>query len=69
MLMLVPILTALAATSKWRLEKYFCYFLVVGVLYRAISTYSRGGFLAMIGLGLHYLLRTKRKLRPFWRSA
>jgi len=63
MLMLVPVLTALAATSKWKLEKYICYFLVVGVLYRAISTYSRGGFLAMLGLGLHYLLRTKRKIR------
>ncbi|HEX5069855.1 MAG TPA: O-antigen ligase family protein, partial [Vicinamibacterales bacterium] len=63
MLMLVPVITALAATSRWRLEKYVCYFLVVGVLYRAISTYSRGGFLSMLGLGLYYVLRTKRKIR------
>jgi probable O-glycosylation ligase (exosortase A-associated) len=63
MLMLIPVLTALIATSRWKIEKYIARFLLVGDLYRAISTYSRGGFLAAIAMGLHYLLRTKRKIR------
>jgi probable O-glycosylation ligase (exosortase A-associated) len=62
MLMLVPILAALARTATWRWEQYGARFLIIGVIYRALSTYSRGGFLAAIALGFHYLIRSK--VRP-----
>lgn len=62
MFMLVAILVALARTAEGRKEKLLHRFLAVGVLYRAIVTYSRGGFLAGAALGLHYLLRSKRKV-------
>lgn len=62
MLMLVPLLTTLARLSPYRLEKHAERFMLVGVLYRAISTYSRGGFLSAGALGIHYLLRSKRKV-------
>jgi len=61
MLMIVPLFTALARTSSSRLERWIERFFVVGVLYRAISTYSRGGFLASLVLGAHYLVRSKLK--------
>jgi len=63
MLMLVPILTAITATSKWAAERFTVRFLSIGVIYRAISTYSRGGFLSALALLGHYLLRTKQKFR------
>jgi probable O-glycosylation ligase (exosortase A-associated) len=62
MLMLVPILATLARTATWRWERRWERFLTVGVIYRALSTYSRGGFLAAIALGFHYLIRSK--VRP-----
>lgn len=62
MMMLVPILTALSATTSNRWEKLLHRFLAIGVLYRGLCTYSRGGFLACGALGLVYLLRSKRKL-------
>lgn len=61
-LMLVPILTTLAATSPRRSEQWVFRFLAFGAVYRAISTYSRGGFLACAALGVVYLLRSNRKL-------
>lgn len=62
MLMLVPIFTMLAATAPGKIERYAERVLLVGVLYRAISTYSRGGFLAAGALALVYLARARRKL-------
>jgi probable O-glycosylation ligase (exosortase A-associated) len=62
MLMLVPMLAALARTATRRWERYWERFLIIGVIYRAISTYSRGGFLAALALGFHYLIRSK--VRP-----
>jgi probable O-glycosylation ligase (exosortase A-associated) len=62
MLMLVPITVVLGRTSSIRPERWLYRFLAVGVLYRAIFTYSRGGFLACAALGLHYLARSRRKL-------
>jgi len=62
-LMLIPILTALAQTTSSKWQKFMHRFLVVGMLYRSISTYSRGGFLAAVALGGHYLLRAKYKMR------
>lgn len=63
MLMLVPVLTALARTSTSKWERVTERFIVVGIIYRAISTYSRGAFLAAIALTLHYLVRAKHKIR------
>jgi putative inorganic carbon (HCO3(-)) transporter len=63
MLMLVPVFTLLAQTtpSKWARSCYW--FLLIGVLYRALSTYSRGGFLAACALGGMYWLHSRRKIR------
>jgi len=61
MLMLFPVLVALAQTTADR-SRYFAWFLSVGVLYRAISTYSRGGFLAASGLAMHYALRSRHRV-------
>jgi probable O-glycosylation ligase (exosortase A-associated) len=62
MFMLVPIIVALARTSTTWWEKLGHRFVVIGVIYRGISTYSRGGFLAASALGLHYVLRSRRKV-------
>ena len=52
MFMLVAILTALARTAATRKEKLIEQWAVVGVVYRGISTFSRGGFLAAAALGV-----------------
>ena len=62
MLMLTPMLLALAQTATWKVERVGHRLLAVGVLYRGIVTYSRGGFLSCIVLGLHYVLRARQKL-------
>src|SRR4030095_12954155 len=62
MLVLVSIFIALARTSSRRTEKWFHRFVATGVLYRAIATYSRGGFVAGGAMALLYFLRSKRKL-------
>jgi probable O-glycosylation ligase (exosortase A-associated) len=62
MLMLVPVLTALAATARTKFERWLHWFLAAGVLYRGIVTYSRGGFLAAAALGLFYLIRSPKRL-------
>lgn len=60
--MLFPIVTALAATSKGWWKRGF-QFLTVGVIYRGLSTYSRGGLLAISAVGLLQFWRSPRKLR------
>jgi probable O-glycosylation ligase (exosortase A-associated) len=62
MLMLTSIVMALATTASRRIERNVARFAAVGIVYRALSTYSRGGFLASGALALQYLLRSKRKL-------
>ena len=62
MLMLVPVFLLLAQTSERRWERFLHYFLLVGVLYRGLSTYSRGAFVASIVLAGVYWLRSPRKL-------
>jgi probable O-glycosylation ligase (exosortase A-associated) len=62
MSMLVPLLLALARTSRASLERWFYWFLAVGVFYRGISTYSRGGFLSAAALGLVFVLRSPRRV-------
>jgi probable O-glycosylation ligase (exosortase A-associated) len=62
MLMLVPILTLLASTATSTWERWLHRFLAVGVLYRALTTYSRGGFLACLALAIMYALRSTRRV-------
>lgn len=62
MSMLLPIVGALSATSKGLWRRGF-QFLSIGVLYRAISTYSRGGLLAVSSVGAMYLWRSPNKVR------
>lgn len=62
MMMLLSLLVGLIRTSSRAVERHIGRFLAVGVTYRAISTYSRGGFLSCAGLVLHYVLRSRRKL-------
>lgn len=63
MLMLAPLLVFLGQTALQKKTKYFFWFLFVGVLYRALSTHSRGAFLACLALGGVYWLRSSRKFR------
>jgi putative inorganic carbon (HCO3(-)) transporter len=62
MAMLVPILFAVASTARRRAERLFGYALTLGVLFRAIFTYSRGGFLAVIAICVHFLFRAKHRV-------
>jgi len=62
MAMLLPLIGALGATSTgWRRRAF--QLLSIGVLYRAISTYSRGGLLAVTAVGGMYFWRSQHKLR------
>jgi probable O-glycosylation ligase (exosortase A-associated) len=63
MLMLVPILIALARTSATKPERWLHSFIAIGVMYRAIASYSRGGFLAAGALGIVYAWRSPYKFR------
>ena len=62
MLMLASLTIALARTAPTRYQRLAARFAAVGIIYRAISTYSRGGFLACGMLGLQYLARSKKKM-------
>jgi putative inorganic carbon (hco3(-)) transporter len=62
MSMLLPVITALGATSTGWHKRVF-QFMNVGVLYRAISTYSRGGMLSVCAVGTVYFWRSPHKLR------
>ena len=63
MLMLVPLIGLLRQTTDNKWAKYFFGMMLVGCLYRALSTYSRGGFLAAIAMGGVWWLRSYRKLQ------
>ena len=62
MAMLLPVIGALAATSTGWQKRAF-QFLSVGVLYRALSTYSRGGFLSIGAVAALWFWRSPHKLR------
>lgn len=62
MAMLLPIVGALAATSTGWQKRAF-QFLSIGVLYRGISTYSRGGFLSIGAVSAIWFWRSPHKLR------
>lgn len=63
MMMLIPIFMALAETSRTRVERLTHRFFIGGVIYRGVSTYSRGGFLAGSLVALVSLWRAKHRIR------
>jgi probable O-glycosylation ligase (exosortase A-associated) len=67
--MLVPICALLAQTAQRKWEKFFYWALLMGILYRALSTYSRGGFLSCLALAGVYWLRSRQKLRGLFGMA
>lgn len=62
-MMLVPVLMGLAQTSSSPWERRIHYFVMLGVIYRGISTYSRGGFVAGGVLLLATMLRSRHRVR------
>lgn len=63
LLMLVPVAVAFAQLYASSTRKsWFFRFIAVGTIYRALSTYSRGGFLMFATLCATYWVRTKQKL-------
>jgi putative inorganic carbon (hco3(-)) transporter len=69
MLMLVPIIILLAQTTTRTWARPIYGFLLLGVLYRALSTYSRGGFLACMAMASVYWLYSRHKLRSLLAGA
>ena len=63
MLMLVPLIGFLVQTTENKWVKSAFVLLLIGCLYRALSTYSRGGFLAAIAMATVWCLRSGDKLR------
>jgi probable O-glycosylation ligase (exosortase A-associated) len=63
LMMIVPVLGALAQTAPTRTEAWIHRFVLVGVFMRAITTYSRGGFLGALILGLVGFFRSGKKAR------
>jgi probable O-glycosylation ligase (exosortase A-associated) len=64
MAMLLPVIAALVATSTGWWKRGF-QFLNIGVLYRGLSTYSRGGFLSIGAVGAIWFWRSPHKLKTF----
>jgi probable O-glycosylation ligase (exosortase A-associated) len=69
LLMLMPIFGALIQTSTRGWERFMHRFMAAGTLLRAISTYSRGGFLGAGSLILMIILRSNRKVRSLLAAA
>jgi putative inorganic carbon (hco3(-)) transporter len=65
MLMLVTLFLALMRTTEHKWLRRLHLFFAVGVLYRGISTYSRGAFLALAALAFVYILRSNQKMKAF----
>src|SRR6185437_11335711 len=63
LLMLVPLIGLLIQSTENKWAKSFYCFLFIGCLYRALSTYSRGGLLACLAMSGAWWLRSHRKLR------
>lgn len=62
MAMLTPLVAALAATSAGKFKRGL-QFVNVGVIYRGLSTYSRGGFLSFGAVAAYSFFRSDRKVR------
>lgn len=63
MTMLFCLILGLFKTSTWKWERVFLALLGLGVLYRAISTYSRGAFLTLAVLAVMLWVQEKFKIR------
>jgi putative inorganic carbon (HCO3(-)) transporter len=63
LLMLTPLILAVAHTATRPFEKRIAQFFALGVAYRAISTYSRGGFLTAGAMALVHVARSKQKFQ------
>jgi len=63
MWMIVPVLVALSRTAARGWERRLLQFMTVGVIYRAVVTFSRGGFLTAGVVALYYLLRSRQRVR------
>jgi len=63
MLMLVPLIAFLMQTTQRRWAKWGFGGLLIGCLYRGLSTYSRGGFLAALAMAGTWSLRSQNKFR------
>jgi probable O-glycosylation ligase (exosortase A-associated) len=63
MFMLVPVLGALGATSSKLASRALYWFLLAGVVFRGITTYSRGGFLCAAALSIMSIIRSKHRIR------
>jgi probable O-glycosylation ligase (exosortase A-associated) len=64
MAMLVPVIGVVAATATGWQKRAF-QFLNIGVVYRAVSTYSRGGFLSIGAVSAIWFWRSPHKLKTF----
>jgi putative inorganic carbon (HCO3(-)) transporter len=62
MLMLVPLLLSLVHASKSKWPRFGYRFLAIGVAYRALTTYSRGGLLAFVAMFGIYWVRSRHKV-------
>jgi len=61
MFMLVPLTASLIATESRIWFKRSLIFVMLGVMFRGISTYSRGGFLTLLAVVGAFIVRTRRK--------
>lgn len=63
MLMMVAVFIALAKTAQTHWERRLHQFFMIGIAYRAIVTYSRGGFIAAAAVACVWVLRSKQKFQ------
>jgi probable O-glycosylation ligase (exosortase A-associated) len=63
MLMLAPIVILLWQTTQKKWARPLYLIVLVGVIGRALTTYSRGAFIAAIALTIFYLTRVRNKFR------
>jgi len=63
MFMLVPILLAIYKTTEQKLIKFGFAFLAIGITYRGLSTYSRGGLLSFLTICFIFWLQSKYKFK------
>ena len=63
MLMLASVLLGLLQTARRKLLKPVFGFMIVGVVFRSVTSYSRGGFLAFGAMCVAYLAQSKHRFR------
>jgi probable O-glycosylation ligase (exosortase A-associated) len=63
MLMLVPIVILLQQTTQKKWARPLYWILLVGIISRAITTYSRGAFITAIAITVVYWARARNKFR------